>query len=980
MLYSPNFVRASVRRSLMFAAASLLPAVTFARTVILANAPGTAPNGANNSNIPATFGDNVADSITNIFDATAGTDGTVGTPGIGLTWGAVASPLGSTNANAWQFHNWSGSTPANAGGGALQLDGSRTGSKFNLTFTPVVNATVKLNSFNFVGDTNGDSYQYRVRVVRTTDSQVVFTTDTALWTTATAQNPTNTEPDTWAGAPKVDINFTGTQGIAYRLEIERLDDDSARTGSRVDIAIDNLDFDQLTTVQNDLVWSGALSSAWTTTALASPKNWQLFGGAEADFVSADYVTFDDTPIGAAHTVDISGADVTPASVDFLNESDAYAITGTHGITGNIELIKSGSGALTLSQPNSHTGRTLVNAGSLVINHSQALQGSTLEGNFGSSTHTFGTIATASLGGLAGNADLKLESGTNAALALTVGGNNANTVFAGQLTGTGSLIKTGTGRLSLFYDNTFTGGITVAAGSLQAQSINAFPAGTITSTGGTIEFGIAGGETTIPNDFILPVAGSGDLRMFAVYGAGGSAPAPGTAVRLTGKISGGIAARQFFIGDTGLTGEHDDTVILDNAANDFTGTVYLNRGTIAFTSDGALGNPDNDITHFSENLAGKIRFDADNIVLNTQRAVDLPSTTNNRPFDTQAFTGTIAGPVSGTGILVKQGTGKLIITSNTNTFTGPVNISEGTLQVNGNLPTSASVVTVAAAGTLTGTGTIQRSVTIDGGTLAPGASIGTLQGLSTLTLGASSEIAFELTNWTGAAGTGYDTITAGSVAITATNSTPVTVAVTPQTLANFSDTQKTFTLVTTTGGITGFAADAFVVDASALPAAISFNWSVQVQGNNLVLVYGEATGTPFETWATSKGLTGNEALFDADPDGDGIANGMEFVLGGEPNPASPNANSAALLPTVSRNLAGDLVFVFRRAEAAAALNPEAEYDTDLAGTWTIAEGGENGVVINEANDGFDTGIDRVEVIIPAARAAAGRIFARLAVSE
>ena len=981
MLNSPFLTRAFIRRSLMLAATATFASSASARTVILANAPGTAPNGATNANIPATFGDNVAATATNILDATAGTDGTVGTPGIGLTWGTTASPLGATNANAWQFHAWGGAGAANTGGGALQLDGSRTGSKFNITFTPVINATVKLNSFNFLGDTNGDSYQYRVRVVRTTDSQVVFTTDTASWTTATAQNPTNTDPDTWTGAPKVDINYTGTQGVTYRLEIERLDDDSARTGSRVDIAIDNLDFDQLTTVQNDLVWTGALSSAWTTTALASPKNWQLAVGGEADFATADLVTFDDSATGATHTVDISGAEVTPGGMEFANESEAYTLTGTNGIAGNIELTKTGAGSLTLSNPNSHTGRTALNAGSLVINHAQALQNSTLEGTFGASTHTFGAITTATLGGLAGNADLKLESSANVALALTVGGNNASTVYAGQLTGSGSLIKTGSGRLSLFYDNTFTGGITVAAGSLQAQSPTAFSAGTITSTGGTIEFGIAGGsETSIANNFVLPTTGSGDLRMFAVYGSGGSAPTAGTAVRLTGKISGGIAPRRFFIGDTGITGEHDDIVILDNATNDFTGTVYLNRGTIALTSDAALGNPDNDITHYSENLAGKIRFDADNIVLNAQRAVDLPSTENNRPFDTQEFTGTIAGPVSGTGILVKQGTGTLILTSSSSTFTGPVNVSAGTLRVTGTLPTSASAVTVASGATLAGSGSIQRNVTVNGGTLAPGASVGTLHDLATLTLGASSMINFELSDWTGAAGTGYDTITAANVAITATNATPVTIKVTPQTLANFSDTQKTFTLVSTTGGITGFAADAFVVDASALPAATAFTWSVQVQGNNLVLVYGSATGTPFETWAAAKSLAGNAALFDADPDGDGISNGIEFVIGSEPNPANPNANSRALLPTASRNATGDLVFVFRRADAAAPLNPTVKYDTDLAGTWTTAQGGVNNVVINETNDGFGTGIDRVEVIIPSSQAAAGKLFARLAVSE
>lgn len=973
--------RLPVRASLLLCAAALAPDLSTARTVILANAPGTAPNGATNANVPATFGDNIAATITNIFEATAGDDGTVGTPDIDLTWSVTASPLGATNANAWQFHAWGGATLANTGGGVLQLDGSRTGSIFSVTFTPAINAAVKLNSFNFVGDTNGDVYQYRVRVVRVSDAQVVFTTDTVEWTTATAQNPSNTDPDTWAGAPKVDINYTGTQGVTYRLEIERLNDDSARPGSRVDIGIDNLDFDQLTTVQNDLVWTGALSPEWSTNVLASPKNWALSVGGAADFAAADLVTFDDSATGST-TVDITGADVTPGGLLFDNETASYTLTGTHGIVGNVELIKNSAGSLTLSNPNLHSARTAVNGGALIIDHPSALQNSTLEGVFGSATHGFGTITAATLGGLAGNADLLLENSSNAPLALTVGANNAATVHSGEISGSGSLTKTGTGRLSLAFDNTFTGGVTAEVGILQARTASAFSGGTVASTGGIIEFGIASSsETVIPNPFELPTTGAGNLRMFGVFGAGGIAPTPGTTVRLTGKISGGVATRSFFFSDTGLTGEHDNVLIFDNATNDFTGTVYLNRATIAFTSDAALGNPANDIVHFSENLLGKIRFDADNIVLNDQRAVDLPGAANNRPFDTQAFTGTIAGPVSGTGILVKQGGGTLILTSESSTFTGPVSVAEGSLRVDGVIPSSASAVTVASGATLGGSGTLQRPVTLSGGNLAPGSGVGTLQNVAALTVATGSAFQFDLADWTGAAGTGYDTVTADSLVITSTPAAPATVVVTPQTLANFTDTAATFTLVSTTGGITGFEDGAITVDASALPAATALSWSVQVQGNNLVLVYGAAVGTPFEQWAAAKGLTGPDAEFDADPDFDGVSNGIEFVIGGEPNPANPGSNSVALLPTMTTDSGtGELVFVFRRADEAAGLNPAVEYDTDLAGTWTPAQGGVNGVTINETENGFAAGIDRVEVRIPSSQAAGGRLFARLAVNE
>jgi uncharacterized protein with beta-barrel porin domain len=60
---------------------------------------------------------------------------------------------------------------------------------------------------------------------------------------------------------------------------------------------------------------------------------------------------------------------------------------------------------------------------------------------------------------------------------------------------------------------------------------------------------------------------------------------------------------------------------------------------------------------------------------------------------------------------------------TSSFTGPVNVNGGTLIVNGDISSSSSV-TVNPGGSLAGTG-IVSSTTVNGGTLAPGNSIGTL---------------------------------------------------------------------------------------------------------------------------------------------------------------------------------------------------------------------------------------------------------------
>ncbi|WNV08592.1 autotransporter domain-containing protein [Tardiphaga sp. 709] len=72
---------------------------------------------------------------------------------------------------------------------------------------------------------------------------------------------------------------------------------------------------------------------------------------------------------------------------------------------------------------------------------------------------------------------------------------------------------------------------------------------------------------------------------------------------------------------------------------------------------------------------------------------------------------------------------------TSTFAGPVNVSGGTLSVNGDI-TSAASLTVNAGGTLGGTGVVGTTA-INGGTLAPGNSIGTLTVSGSLTMTAAS---------------------------------------------------------------------------------------------------------------------------------------------------------------------------------------------------------------------------------------------------
>ncbi|MBK1825762.1 beta strand repeat-containing protein [Haloferula rosea] len=145
------------------------------------------------------------------------------------------------------------------------------------------------------------------------------------------------------------------------------------------------------------------------------------------------------------------------------------------------------------------------------------------------------------------------------------------------------------------------------------------------------------------------------------------------------------------------------------------------------------------------------------------------------------------------------------------------------------------------------------------------------------------------------------------------------------------------------------------------------------GTGVLDVTTGAVGTPYDLWETANGIAG--AGRDVDSDGDGVENGIEFVIGGDPN----GADSNSLLPTVVVD-ATDLVFTFRQTQDSAGEDVFVEYGTNLTG-WTEAEAGEpvgpNPVTIATTTDGFAPGVDRVEVTIPRALFGGGETgFARL----
>ena len=141
----------------------------------------------------------------------------------------------------------------------------------------------------------------------------------------------------------------------------------------------------------------------------------------------------------------------------------------------------------------------------------------------------------------------------------------------------------------------------------------------------------------------------------------------------------------------------------------------------------------------------------------------------------------------------------------------------------------------------------------------------------------------------------------------------------------------------------------------------------ITGGNDIVLYADS---PYNNWSGG-------APFDGDANGDGVSNGLAFLLGAP----HPNAPALALLPTVTGDASG-LVLTFEMLNAAArggaTLSVEHSSDLGIGDLWTTvavpdATGGPTGGVTFTI-----TGSNPLEVTatISASQAASGQLFGRL----
>jgi autotransporter-associated beta strand protein len=457
-----------------------------------------------------------------------------------------------------------------------------------------------------------------------------------------------------------------------------------------DVIVTN-SFSSMTSVVSTLTFYAPKTVTWDgngSTWDVSSLYWTINGGTSTtNYADTDNVRFD--PLGAAQsTVNLSGS-LNPSSIVISNASYKLASSGSIGGGGSLHLMNNAS--LILDCVDTRSGPTIVDSGCTyqVDNYDSAGQ--------------------MPLGVLTNNGTLLFYANASEAYGYPIYGSgsitnfsSAGTITLGSDVNANYLVQAGNGTLLLQGSNTLAGGLVVSGGYVWARSESCLGKSQVVLTGGELQliygFDFGGSSLTLSGGLLHGgVSGSQTFEGPVTLTTDSEIDVDGGS-SLTLNNASGISASGFylFVGGGG-------TLIVAGTNNSWN-SVTINTSTLQIGNGGAGGSLGSgtitDVGALAFNLAGNL---------------------------------VVTNPITSVGAINQIGAGTVTLTADNNSagFSGAINVTNGTLRING---TSGSGSVTVAGGTLGGTGTIGGPVTVlAGATLAPGASVGALTINSDLTL-------------------------------------------------------------------------------------------------------------------------------------------------------------------------------------------------------------------------------------------------------
>ncbi|AZZ92667.1 tandem-95 repeat protein [Hahella sp. KA22] len=580
------------------------------------------------------------------------------------------------------------------------------------------------------------------------------------------------------------VRFTLSDGSKSTTADASVQSDSIYITNTTDTAsidqTDGVSFSEAIAIAN------ADATGTQTLILASALAGQTISATSASSL-AESLTLDlDSATGAT----ISGGTLTLGGGVTLTMNNGSGDTGAIGtlFAGTGSLSKTGAGALTLTGVQTYSGTTTISAGALSIASDSNVGSGQLVLNGGTLAVTGSTTINNAIN-IAADSTLSVSTDITA---------------SGLFSGSNTLTKTGAAKLTLTNtgnEASYSGAMTVSAGTLSISSDENLSSGVITLDSGTLT--LSGATFTVDNSIVLGAGGgtvgavSGAKVLSGVIsGSGSFGKIGGPALTLSGAntFSGGASVNGvngLIITDSSNLGSGNVTLKLnsllsvtgsgvtiannltmeDNAtlsnANDITWSgVISGSGTLSKSGAGTLtlsGSQTQtgglNITAGSVSIAGDGNLGSGTLTLDGGSLIVTGSgITVDNALSLGASNGTIShanaltwsGVISGSGGLTKTGAGTLTLSA-TNTNTGSIALSAGTLDVSGAV---GGAVNVASGTTLQGQGSISGLVTVNSGaTLQIGSSPGDLTLGNGLTVNSGGALVARINGTT--AGSGYD---------------------------------------------------------------------------------------------------------------------------------------------------------------------------------------------------------------------------------
>ncbi|MEQ9410339.1 MAG: autotransporter-associated beta strand repeat-containing protein [Fuerstiella sp.] len=573
------------------------------------------------------------------------------------------------------------------------------------------------------------------------------------------------------------------------------------------------------TLSGDMLGNIGMAGSFGTAANAVGSSFVLQSGGVLSYTGANTST--------NRTVALNnfggGVSVTQGSAE-LNWNGT--ISGTGGLT------KHGAGTLLLTGQNTYTGTTLVNEGTLKLGAGERISNSSAlvvadNGTF----HMNGFQET--VGSLAGGGTVLMG---NVGI-LRMGQDGSSTTFSGTISGNGLVIKQGAGTFTLSGSIAHAGlgieqGTLSLTGSERLADLGSVTMGafsTLNLNGHSETIGSLLGSGTI-------LLGSGNLTV------GGNH----SNTSFSGNIDG-AAGSQFTKTGTGT--------MTISGQNTLAGTVQVEDGQLQLTASGAFDQASLvNVTSTgtlkitgSQQILSVVNSDG-TVALDNNSAASVNQLTNAGQLALKDNSGLYASAVQNAsgGTLTIEGNSVLFTNSLQNDAGASITLTSGAQLAAVTLVNDGIIdgdLSLSAGQLMSGNGFVYGMTSVsDGGTLAPGNSIGVLN-LADVSWGSGGRYEWEVSDTLGGSGSTWDFLDlSGTLTISATDLSPFAIDLVSLggPIANFDPTQNySWSLLTAAGGILGFDPSRFLVSTTGFQNSFAGTFSLSQNGNSLQLHYGTA---------------------------------------------------------------------------------------------------------------------------------------------